>query len=102
MSAAGRNDWELLLTYPIAPITGIVALALRNEVIHHGDPVSIAGYSGVVAEVLDGVQSRPTRQPSRRQSSSEKQLPRLPGLFFGLVVLRVRSATVASRCGSVK
>lgn len=35
LSAVGRRNWEPLLTYPVPPIAGIVALALGHVVIHH-------------------------------------------------------------------
>lgn len=100
LPATGWDEWELWLTYPVAPVTGVVTLALRNEVIHHDGAVSIAGCSGDGVEVLDSVQSE--QHDLNTKAAFKNQLLRLLSLVIRLVALYARRVTVSSRGGLIK
>lgn len=101
LSATGRSKWALLLTYPVPPVAGIVALTLRHEVIHHGGTCLSAAARGLMLKSWTG--SSQVRHDLHVAKAALKNRPlRLLGLAVGRVVLYASSVAVASRCGLIK
>lgn len=101
LSAMGRNDWELLLTYPVPPVAGIIALALGHEVIHHdGTSLSLSA-RGVMLKSWT-VSSRNRHDLHVFKTALKNKLLRLLGRILGLVVPYASGVTVGSCCRLIK
>lgn len=86
LSATGRSKWELLLTYPVPPVAGVVALTLRHEVIHHGGTSLSASAQGSMLKSWT-VSSRVRHDLHVAKAALKNRPLRLLGLVVGRVVL---------------